>query len=141
MTQQHIHSPSPLDVARAVIRIRQRKLPDPAKIGNAGSFFKNPVIPQAQFSDLKHQYPNIVAYPQGEQVKLAAGWLIEQKINNDSQLSIYGIVSNGEIWEVAMLNNQLFTFYNKRFVIEELDTLFNVLVSILETCKLQITNK
>lgn len=78
LTQQHIHSPSPIDVARAVIAIRQRKLPDPAQIGNAGSFFKNPIIPQAQFSDLKHQYPNIVAYPQGEQVKLAAGWLIEQ---------------------------------------------------------------
>ena len=75
----------------------------------------------------------------------SAGWaqcalemVAMQKINNDPQLSIYGIVSNGEIWEVAMLNNQQFVFYNKRFVIEELDTLFNVLVSVLEACKLQL---
>ncbi len=90
----------------------------------------------------------LLAAVEAKKDNFSAGWaqcalemVAMQKINNDSQLSIYGIVSNGEIWEVAMLNNQLFTFYNKRFVIEELDTLFNVLVSILETCKLQITNK
>ncbi len=78
LAQQHIATPSPKDVARAVIAIRQRKLPDPANIGNAGSFFKNPIIFQTQFQTLKHDYPTIVAYPHGEQVKLAAGWLIEQ---------------------------------------------------------------
>ena len=78
LTQQHISTPSPKDVARAVIAIRQRKLPDPAKIGNAGSFFKNPVVSQTQYQTLKQDYPTLVAYPQGEQVKLAAGWLIEQ---------------------------------------------------------------
>ncbi len=78
LTQQQIVNPTPIDVARAVIAIRQRKLPDPAKIGNAGSFFKNPVIPQAQFVALKTAYPHMVAYPQADNVKLAAGWLIEQ---------------------------------------------------------------
>lgn len=78
LSQAGIEVPTPLQVAAAVIAIRQRKLPDPAVIGNAGSFFKNPVISQQQFEVLKQHYPQIVAYPQGEQVKLAAGWLIEQ---------------------------------------------------------------
>ncbi len=78
ITQRGISQPSPIDIACAVVAIRQRKLPDPAVIGNAGSFFKNPVISQSQFDDLKIQFPQIIAYPQGERVKLAAGWLIEQ---------------------------------------------------------------
>jgi hypothetical protein len=61
-----------------------------------------------------------------------------QKINNNDGFAVYGLVSNGEIWEIAKLENQLFTFYNKRFVIEALDVLFNVLVSMLELCKLQL---
>ena len=70
---------SPQQVSAAVIQIRQSKLPDPAIIPNAGSFFKNPVIDQAQFDALKAQYPHIVAYPAAlDQVKLAAGWLIDQ---------------------------------------------------------------
>jgi len=66
-------------VSQAVINIRSSKLPDPAVIGNAGSFFKNPEITNTQFSILKTQFPGIVGYelPHGK-VKLAAGWLIEQ---------------------------------------------------------------
>lgn len=78
LTNQGIDTPTPQQVAQAVIAIRQRKLPNPQHIGNAGSFFKNPVISQAQFATLKQQYPHIVAYPQQQEVKLAAGWLIEQ---------------------------------------------------------------
>jgi hypothetical protein len=63
-----------------------------------------------------------------------------QKINNNDNLAVYGLVSNGEIWEIAKLEKQNFVFYNKRFVIEELDDLFNVLVSMLELCKLQLTD-
>lgn len=67
------------DVSDAVISIRQSKLPDPKQIGNAGSFFKNPVVSLAQFDTLKKQYPQLVAYPFGkQQMKLAAGWLMEQ---------------------------------------------------------------
>lgn len=70
---------SPQQISAAVIQIRQSKLPDPAIIPNVGSFFKNPVIGQAQFNVLKVQHPNIVAYPAaGDQLKLAAGWLIDQ---------------------------------------------------------------
>lgn len=65
-------------ISDAVINIRQSKLPDPKQIGNAGSFFKNPVISAAQFENLKAKYPNVVSYPSGDHVKLAAGWLIEQ---------------------------------------------------------------
>lgn len=66
-------------VANAVIAIRSSKLPDPQKIGNAGSFFKNPSIPQQQFAALKEQFPGIVAYQNSDgTMKLAAGWMIEQ---------------------------------------------------------------
>jgi UDP-N-acetylmuramate dehydrogenase len=66
-------------ISDAVINIRQSKLPDPKQIGNAGSFFKNPTIPNTQFEKLKIQFSNIVGYSVGEnETKLAAGWLIEQ---------------------------------------------------------------
>jgi UDP-N-acetylmuramate dehydrogenase len=66
-------------IAEAVIKIRRSKLPDPAVIGNAGSFFKNPEIQHDQFIQLKSRYPAITGYtlPSGN-IKLAAGWLIEQ---------------------------------------------------------------
>ncbi|RKE83043.1 UDP-N-acetylmuramate dehydrogenase [Chryseobacterium sp. AG363] len=73
-----IENPTIQDVSRAVINIRQSKLPNPKEIGNAGSFFKNPTIPLAQFEALKQQFENIQGYPNGEIVKVPAGWLIEQ---------------------------------------------------------------
>ena len=67
-------------VSRAVIAIRRSKLPDPAEIGNAGSFFKNPTIPDEQFEALQLEFPGIVGYRNTgtDTTKLAAGWLIEQ---------------------------------------------------------------
>ncbi|SDJ40453.1 UDP-N-acetylmuramate dehydrogenase [Chryseobacterium jejuense] len=73
-----IEHPSIQDVSTAVINIRQSKLPDPKVIGNAGSFFKNPTIPLAQFEELKKKFENIQGYPNGNMVKVPAGWLIEQ---------------------------------------------------------------
>ncbi len=70
---------TPQHVSAAVIDIRQTKLPDPAIIPNVGSFFKNPVIDQLQFDALKVENPELVSYPAAaNQVKLAAGWLIDQ---------------------------------------------------------------
>ena len=66
-------------ISQAVINIRSSKLPDWKVVGNAGSFFKNPIIKAEQLIQLKNQYPNIVSFPATEgYVKLAAGWLIEQ---------------------------------------------------------------
>lgn len=71
--------PTPQSVAAAVIQIRQQKLPDPVVIPNTGSFFKNPVVSATHFDKLKQEYPQIAGYPQADgQVKLAAGWLIDQ---------------------------------------------------------------
>lgn len=67
------------NLRRIIIRIRKEKLPDPAKIGNAGSFFMNPVIPQKQFDALRATYPDIPSYPAGEGwVKVPAGWMIDR---------------------------------------------------------------
>lgn len=73
-----VSEPTIRDVSNAVIRIRQSKLPDPKVLGNAGSFFKNPVVPTAKYEELKQKYPGIPGYAAGEETKLAAGWLIEQ---------------------------------------------------------------
>lgn len=73
-----VASPTMADVSRAVIRIRQSKLPDPAVLGNAGSFFKNPVVSHEKFEELRLRFPDIPSYPAPDGVKLAAGWLIEQ---------------------------------------------------------------
>ncbi len=74
-----INHPTIKNVSQAVINIRQSKLPDPNKIGNAGSFFKNPIVSMELLEKLQNKYPDIPHYPAPDhKVKLAAGWLIEQ---------------------------------------------------------------
>jgi UDP-N-acetylmuramate dehydrogenase len=77
---EHLNQHSSVaEVAQAVIAVRQSKLPDPAVLPNCGSFFKNPVVSQSVFDAIQHSYPAMPFYPQADgQVKLAAGWLIEQ---------------------------------------------------------------
>lgn len=70
---------TPALISKVVCEVRRSKLPDPAVLPNAGSFFKNPVISKEQSAALTRQYPGLVAYPQADgSVKLAAGWLVDQ---------------------------------------------------------------
>lgn len=69
---------TPTEVAQAVMAVRRRKLPDPAQLPNVGSFFKNPVIPAAEWHSLKERYPGLAGYPAEKSAKVAAAWLIDQ---------------------------------------------------------------
>jgi len=74
-----VTEPTIRDISNAVIDIRSSKLPDPAKIGNSGSFFKNPEIPVEQFTELQQRFPHIISFPGSNgKIKVPAGWLIEQ---------------------------------------------------------------
>ena len=74
-----ISHPTAMEISAAVIAIRSRKLPDPAVTGNAGSFFKNPLVTATQRDALLAQYPQLVSYAQKDgSFKLAAGWMIDQ---------------------------------------------------------------
>ena len=79
LSQRNVHNATIRDVSNAVIHIRQTKLPDPHVIGNAGSFFKNPIISAEHYHTLQQAYPEIPGYsPINQEVKVPAGWLIEQ---------------------------------------------------------------
>jgi len=79
LVEMEVPHPDIATLSEAVIRIRNSKLPDPAQLGNAGSFFKNPEVDAAQFSSLHQTFPNIPHYSMGEgRQKIPAGWLIEQ---------------------------------------------------------------
>ena len=91
---QHLHTrhlafPNAQEISESVIAIRQARLPDPARIGNAGSFFHNPIVDADQHQELLARYPKLPCYPQKDgSVKLAAGWLIDN-------LGFKGLVKNG----------------------------------------------
>ena len=69
---------NPANIAKAIINIRSRKLPNPKVLGNSGSFFKNPVIKTSEFEELKKEFPDMVGYTiSNSQTKIAAGWLID----------------------------------------------------------------
>ena len=81
LAENEIDKPTIKDIANAVISIREEKLPNPKKMGNSGSFFKNPVISKEEFLKLKLEYPTIPNYPVKSNPKLrkiAAGWLVDQ---------------------------------------------------------------
>ncbi|MEZ4801982.1 MAG: UDP-N-acetylmuramate dehydrogenase [Gelidibacter sp.] len=92
LEQMNIEQPTIQDISKAVISIRQSKLPDPKKIGNSGSFFKNPVILKKQLEILKLNFPEIPSYTISDaEVKVPAGWLIETAGFKGKTLGNYGV--------------------------------------------------
>ena len=115
LESQNIKNPAIKEVSNAIISIRQSKLPDPKKIGNSGSFFKNPIVSLNQLQLIKKKYSNVVNYEINEnEFKIAAGWLIERagwkgkKFNNygvhEKQALVlvnYGLANGMEIFELS----------------------------------------
>ncbi len=92
LAKMSISNPTIVDISNAVIAIRSSKLPNPAEIGNAGSFFKNPVVEQKVLEKIQANYENVPNYPANEGfVKLAAGWLIEQAGWKGKTFGTYGV--------------------------------------------------
>jgi UDP-N-acetylmuramate dehydrogenase len=78
LAERNIRHPTIADISKIVAEIRVSKLPDPSTIGNAGSFFKNPIIERSEYESIIKTFPDLISYPAGKyKVKLAAGWLIE----------------------------------------------------------------
>mgnify|MGYP001031196159 CR=1 FL=1 len=115
LKEMGVDSPNIDDVSKAVIRIRRSKLPDPAELGNAGSFFKNPIVPKQKADALQEAFSNMPTYPIDENYsKIPAGWLIEQAgfkgivdgnvgmhKNQALVLVNYGNATGAELWQHA----------------------------------------
>lgn len=126
----NIINPTIQDISKAVINIRQSKLPDPKKIGNAGSFFKNPTISVAQYEELKHKFDSITGYPNAEFVKVPAGWLIEQCGWKGKQI---GNVATHQLQSLVIINatgnasgKEIFNF--STLIIESVHEKFGILL-------------
>ncbi len=92
LVSNNITNPTIKNISDAIITIRQSKLPDPKKIGNSGSFFKNPVIFKSEFEILQKDYPTIPSYIISEsEIKVPAGWLIEQCGFKGKRFGDYGV--------------------------------------------------
>ena len=129
--------PTIQDISKAVIKIRSSKLPDPKKIGNSGSFFKNPVIRLEHYNKLKSNFSEIPCYPVSkDEVKVPAGWLIEKsgfkgkKIGNygvhDKQALVlvnYGNANGNDIFELSKMIQDTI----KRIFNIELETEVNII--------------
>ena len=123
-----ITDPSIQDISKAVIAIRQSKLPDPALIGNAGSFFKNPIVPETIVDTLKEIYPDIPNYPSVTGMrKLAAGWLIEKAGWKGKSYGNYGVHKNQALVLVnygGSTGKEVFDLSSE--IIRDIKTKFNI---------------
>jgi len=128
-TRYGVTDPTIADVSKAVINIRSSKLPDPKQIGNAGSFFKNPVVATTQFEQLRSEFPKIVGYDVGEgNTKLAAGWLIENAGWKGHQEGDFGVHDrqalvlvnrgNAQGSEIKELSTRIMASIQERFGVE-----------------------
>lgn len=115
LNNRNIESPTLKQISNIICDIRVSKLPDPLLVGNAGSFFKNPIVSVSAYESLLQKYPEIVAYPFGEEMKLSAGWLIDRagwKGHSQNGAAVYknhalvlvnaGTNAGGDIWKLAM---------------------------------------
>ncbi|OBX22654.1 MULTISPECIES: UDP-N-acetylmuramate dehydrogenase [Bizionia] len=92
LTEMGIENPTIQDISKAVIAIRQSKLPDPKEIGNSGSFFKNPIVSTESYQALKLQFPDAPGYVISDlEVKVPAGWLIEKAGFKGKRFGDYGV--------------------------------------------------
>lgn len=91
LERMQISDPTIRDISNAVIAIRSSKLPDPKEIGNAGSFFKNPVVSEDVVAKIEEQYDEFPKYPAENGIKLAAGWLIEQSGWKGKTFGTFGV--------------------------------------------------
>ncbi|WP_298346254.1 UDP-N-acetylmuramate dehydrogenase [uncultured Algibacter sp.] len=95
LNMMKVSHPTIQDVSKAVISIRESKLPNPKEIGNSGSFFKNPVISKTLFNTLLENFEDIPSYPVSKQeVKVPAGWLIEKAGFKGKRFRNYGVHKN-----------------------------------------------
>jgi UDP-N-acetylmuramate dehydrogenase len=123
--------PTAKQVMDKVIDLRQAKLPDPSKLPNAGSFFKNPIVNKDKLNLLKNSYPNIPYYQQGEGlVKLAAGWLIEQAGLKGYRASGVGVHEHQALVLVNYANDQGERVVAlAKYVQQEVLTKFDILIT------------
>ena len=113
LRNNNIQSPTVKDVSEAIINIRKRKLPDPKKIGNSGSFFKNPVVDLNKLKSLQEKYPNIVNYQINKnEFKIAAGWMIEKAGWKGKTINNYGVHKNQSLVLVNYGNAKGIEIYN-----------------------------
>ena len=128
LEQKGIENPTVKDVSKAVIEIRQSKLPDPAELGNAGSFFKNPLVDKIDYEGLKLIFTDMPGYINGEHIKVPAAWLIEQcgwkgkRFGNvgvhDKQPLVLVNYGNGTGAEIKILADEIRTSVAEKFGIE-----------------------
>lgn len=143
LKEKSIENPTPHEVFQAVIDVRTSRLPDPTELGNAGSFFKNPVISRKQFLKIQQDFPSMPFYEVGSDVKIPAGWLIEQcglkGIKNGAVgtyekqalvLVNHGGATAAEVWDFA------------NYVIKQVNNTFGIVLSpevnVVKNAKIQV---
>lgn len=135
-----ITAPTVSQIREAIIAIRSAKLPDPKRVRNAGSFFKNPVVPIATAEMLRRSYPTMVAHPAGDgMVKLSAGWLIEHADLKGHSFGSVGVYDNNAL---VLINEGGATFADvvaaKDIVVEKVRERFGI---VLEPEPMFVSNK
>jgi len=128
LTRLNVKTPTIQDVSKAVINIRESKLPNPKILGNSGSFFKNPIVSTTQFTKLKENFPEIPNYVISEnEVKVPAGWLIEYAGFKGKHFGDYGVHKNQALVLVNYGNAKGVDIFNLAKLIQStIKRIFNI---------------